>query len=93
MVRIKITDLSPNEEGKSINELTAWEIKNVYAGMQRRFGRDTLSDSSGETPSGTSSGTSSETSGFSLNGMSGSISSLMDNLEVQLRDIRGRLGI
>jgi len=89
MVRIKITDLSPEEEGKSISELTAWEIKNVYAGMQRRFGRDTMSDSPSETPSDTSS----ESSGFSFNGMSGNISSLMDNLEVQLRDIRQRLGI
>ncbi|HEY9803444.1 MAG TPA: hypothetical protein V6D25_24075 [Leptolyngbyaceae cyanobacterium] len=89
MVRIKITDLSPNDEGKSISELTAWEIKNVYAGMERRFGRDTMSDTPRETPSETSS----ETSGFSLNGMSGSISGLMDNLEVQLRDIRQRLGI
>lgn len=89
MVRIKITDLSPTEEGKSINELTAWEIKNVYAGMQRRFGRDTLSDSPRETPSQTSS----ETSGFSFDSMSGNISGLMDNLEVQLRDIRQRLGI
>lgn len=89
MVRIKITDLSPDDEGKLISELTAWEIESVYAGMERRFGRDTLSNSSRETPSETSS----ETSGFSLNGMSGSISSLMDNLEVQLRDIRQSLGI
>ncbi len=89
MVRIKITDLSPDDEGKSISELTAWEIKNVYAGMARRFGRDTMSESPRETPSESSS----ESSGFSFNGMNGNISSLMDNLEVQLRDIRQRLGI
>lgn len=89
MVRIQIIDLSPDNEGKSISELSAWEINNVYAGMARRFGRDTLSDTPRETPSQTSS----ESSGFSFNGMNGNISSLMDNLEVQLRDIRERLGI
>jgi hypothetical protein len=89
MVRIQITDLLPDDEGKSISELSAWEINNVYAGMARRFGRDSLSETSSETPSETSS----ESSGFSFNGMSGNISGLMDNLEVQLRDIRERLGI
>ncbi|BCL38794.1 hypothetical protein [Nostoc sp. MS1] len=89
MVRIKISDLSADDEGKQISELTAWEIKRVYAGMPRRFGTDYLSDSPKETPTEKPS----ENSGFSLNGMSGSISGLMDNLEVQLRDIRSRLGI
>lgn len=89
MVRIKISDLSADDEGKHISELTAWEIKKVYAGMPRRFGTDYLSD----TPKETQLENSSENSGFSFNGMSGNISGLMDNLEVQLRDIRGRLGI
>lgn len=83
MVKIQIYDLSPDDEGKFIHELTNWEMKNVYAGLERRYGRRRQTDET--TPT--------ETNTASIPDTNAILGQWMDNLDLQIKDLRGQLGI
>ncbi|MBD2345906.1 hypothetical protein [Anabaena subtropica] len=82
MVNIKISDLSPGDEGKSINELTVWEMKTVYAGLERRYGRRRQVETSLEEPDTNS-----------IPDTNAILGQWMDNLDFQIKDLREQLGI
>ncbi|UKP00438.1 hypothetical protein [Nostoc sp. UHCC 0870] len=84
MVKITISDLSPDDEGKLINELTAWEMKNVYAGMERRYAgrRRTPASPTPEVPTVDS-----------IPDTNATLNRWMDDLELQIQDLRKQLGI
>lgn len=83
MVKIRIYDLSPDDEGKFIHELTAWEMKTVYAGLERRYGRRRQ----------TSVSTTEEPTTASIPDTNAILGQWMDNLDLQIQDLRGQLGI
>jgi hypothetical protein len=84
MVKITISDLSPDDEGKFINELTTWEIKTVYAGLERRYAgtRRTSTTPAPEEPTTES-----------IPDTNAILGQWMDNLDLQMKDLRGQLGI
>ncbi|MBD2252255.1 hypothetical protein [Nostoc parmelioides] len=83
MVKITISDLSPDDEGKSLKDLTNWELKSVYAGLERRYGgrRNQVAEPSEESTTPT------------LNDTNGTLDRWMDSLELQIQDLRKQLGI
>jgi hypothetical protein len=84
MVKIIISDLSPSDDGKFIKELTDWEMKTVYAGLERRYaGRRRTAPT--PTPEDTNTSSIPDTNLL--------LGQWMDNLDLQLRDLRGQLGI
>ncbi|WP_066383673.1 MULTISPECIES: hypothetical protein [unclassified Anabaena] len=83
MVKIIISDLSPSDDQKFIHDLTLWEMMNVYAGLERRYGRRRNSN-----PAPIE-----EASPASMPDTNAILSQWMDNLDLQLKDLRGQLGI
>jgi hypothetical protein len=83
MVKIKVYDLSPDDEGKFIHELTAWEMKTVYAGLERRYSgrRQEVETTAGEPTT------------ESIPDTNAILGQWMDNLDLQLQDLRQQLGI
>lgn len=83
MVKIQIYDLCPEDEGKFLTELTVWEMKTIYAGLERRYGGRRQSVEN--TPS--------EPTTESIPDTNAILGQWMDNLDLQLQDLRGQLGI
>lgn len=83
MGRITISDLYPGDESKFINELAAWEMKNVYAGMERRYGR--RRQPAAPIPEEPTTAAMPDTNAI--------LSQWMDNLDLQMKDLRQQLGI
>ncbi|MGH1395373.1 MAG: hypothetical protein ACRAVC_15275 [Trichormus sp.] len=82
MVKITISDLSPSDHRKFLNELTAWEMTNIYAGSQRRYGRRQAMENMPEAPTAESVTDTTEI-----------LNRWMSNLEVEIQDLRSQLGI
>ncbi|WP_427157959.1 hypothetical protein ACQFX9_20065 [Aliinostoc sp. HNIBRCY26] len=81
MVRITISDLSPDDESKFINELTTWEMKTIYAGAERSYGRRQAGEN---TPEQTN------TPGTDVDSI---LNRWMNDLEIRVQDLRRQLGI
>ncbi|WP_017652204.1 hypothetical protein [Fortiea contorta] len=85
MVKIKVYDLSPDESGKFINELNAWDMKTVYAGYigwDRRYSRETPPVAQPEEPNTPI-----------VDKANANLAQWMDSLEVQIKDLRKQFGI
>lgn len=83
MVKIIISDLSPSDDEKFIKELKDWEMNTIYAGLERRYGgRRRPVETTTEDPNTAS-----------IPDTTAILGRWMDNLDLQMKDLRGQLGI
>jgi hypothetical protein len=84
MAKIKVYDLSPDDEGKFINQLNFWEMKTVYAGYAIGATIPSPQPPVAEPEQAESA---------LVNNARTNLAQWMDSLELQIQDLRQQLGI